>query len=211
MVHYSVGSLFFSSDYYLRVFHTRSSWWYFSGVWVTASFLKCPGLFSVFWPISTMLYFGWLLFFLWFLNFPSPLLLSYFQLYFRFLSILHRVFIPKTNYGKLWVGRVFVNGPRDRGSIPDRVIPKTLKMVLDTSLLNTEHYKVRIKGKVEKSRERSSVPLHLGVVATEKGAFRSHSTKVANLTYLVFYVFMFFVAFFWVIFFSLIDNTLLRR
>ena len=36
------------------------------------------------------------------------------------------------------------------------VIPKTLKMVLDTSLLNTQQHKVRIKGKVEKSRERSS-------------------------------------------------------
>ena len=42
------------------------------------------------------------------------------------------------------------------GSIPGRVIPKTLKMVFDTSLLNTQQYKVRIKGKVEQSRERSS-------------------------------------------------------
>ena len=33
---------------------------------------------------------------------------------------------------------------------------KTLKMVLDTSLLNTRQYKVRIEGKMEKSRERSS-------------------------------------------------------
>ena len=54
------------------------------------------------------------------------------------------------------VGRVFTNDPGDLGSIPGRVIPKTLKMVLDTSLLNTQHYKVRIKGKVEQSRERSS-------------------------------------------------------
>ena len=29
-------------------------------------------------------------------------------------------------------------------------------MVIDTSLLNTQQYKVRIKGKVEQSRERSS-------------------------------------------------------
>ena len=29
-------------------------------------------------------------------------------------------------------------------------------MVLDTSLFNTQHYKVRFKGKVEQSRERSS-------------------------------------------------------
>ena len=36
------------------------------------------------------------------------------------------------------VGRMFANGPGDLGSIPDRVIAKTLKMVLDTSLLNTQ-------------------------------------------------------------------------
>ena len=52
--------------------------------------------------------------------------------------------------------RVFANGPGDLGSIPGRVIPKTQKMVLDASLLNTQHYKVRIKGKVEQSRERIS-------------------------------------------------------
>ena len=37
--------------------------------------------------------------------------------------------------------RVFANGPGDLGSIPGRVIPKTKKMVLDASLLNTQHYK----------------------------------------------------------------------
>ena len=51
--------------------------------------------------------------------------------------------------------RVFANSPGDLGSIPGRVIPKTQKMVLDASLLNTQHYKVRIKGKVEQSRERN--------------------------------------------------------
>ena len=54
------------------------------------------------------------------------------------------------------VGRVFANDPGDLGSTPGRVIPKTLKMVLDTSLLSTQQYKVCIKGKVEQSRERSS-------------------------------------------------------
>ena len=34
------------------------------------------------------------------------------------------------------VGRVFANGPGDLVSISGHVIPKTLKMVLDTSLLN---------------------------------------------------------------------------
>ena len=48
----------------------------------------------------------------------------------------------------------------DLGSILGRVIPKTQKMVLDAALLNTQHYKVRIKGKVEQSRERSSALLY---------------------------------------------------
>ena len=52
--------------------------------------------------------------------------------------------------------RVFTNGPGDLRSIPGQVIPKTQKKLLDASLLNTPHYKVRIKGKVEQSRERSS-------------------------------------------------------
>ena len=38
------------------------------------------------------------------------------------------------------VGRVFTNGPGNLGSIPGRVIPKTLKKVLDTFLLNTQQY-----------------------------------------------------------------------
>ena len=54
------------------------------------------------------------------------------------------------------VGRVFANGLGDLGSIPGCVMPKTLKMVLDTSLLNTQQYKVCIKSKVEQSREKSS-------------------------------------------------------
>ena len=47
------------------------------------------------------------------------------------------------------MGRVFTNGPGDLGSIPGRVIPKTLKMVLDTSLLHIQQDNVRITGKVE--------------------------------------------------------------
>ena len=39
------------------------------------------------------------------------------------------------------VGRVFANGPEDRGSIPGRVIPKTQKTVLYTYLLNTQYYR----------------------------------------------------------------------
>ena len=56
--------------------------------------------------------------------------------------------------------RVFAYKPGDLGSIPDRVIAKIQKMVLDATLLNTQHYKVRIKGKVEQSREKSSALLY---------------------------------------------------
>ena len=51
---------------------------------------------------------------------------------------------------------VFANGPGDLGSIQGRVIPKIQKLVLDASCLNSQHFKIRIKGKVEQSREMSS-------------------------------------------------------
>ena len=54
------------------------------------------------------------------------------------------------------MSKVFTNAPGDQGSIPGRVIPKTQKMVFDAFFLNTQHYKVRIKDKVEQSRNRSS-------------------------------------------------------
>ena len=42
--------------------------------------------------------------------------------------------------------RVFANGSGDLGSTPGRVIPNTQKIVLDASLLNTQHCKVRDQG-----------------------------------------------------------------
>ena len=48
-----------------------------------------------------------------------------------------------------------------------------------------QHYKVRIKRKMEQSTEWSSpLPLHLSVVAIEKGAFGSLLTKVDNFALL---------------------------
>ena len=52
-------------------------------------------------------------------------------------------------------------GPRNKGS----------KMVLDASLLNTQYNKVRTKGKVVQSRERSSALFYTSVVANEKRSF----------------------------------------
>ena len=78
----------------------------------------------------------------------------------------------------IYIYIVFANGQEGR------VIPKTLKMILDTALLNIHQYKFRIKGKVEQSSERGrALPIHLGVAAIEKGSFGSPSTTVANFTY----------------------------
>ena len=54
------------------------------------------------------------------------------------------------------MGRMFNNGPGDWGLIPGQIILKTQKIVLDTALLNIQHYKVQIKGKVKQFKERSS-------------------------------------------------------
>ena len=46
--------------YSFRVFHISVNWWFYTGVWVTASLLKSPGLVSGFWPFLAMLSFGWI-------------------------------------------------------------------------------------------------------------------------------------------------------
>ena len=51
---------------------------------------------------------------------------------------------------------MFANGPGDWGSISGRVIPKNQKRVLDAYLLNTQHYKVWIKGKVSQTIDEHS-------------------------------------------------------
>ena len=54
----------------IRAFHINVSRWFFTGVWVTASLLKSPGLFLVFWPFSIILSFRWSLLVC---QLPSPL------------------------------------------------------------------------------------------------------------------------------------------
>ena len=56
------------------------------------------------------------------------------------------------------MSRVFANSLGEQGSTPRQVILKTQKLVLDTALRNTQHYKVGIKGKLEQSKEKSSAP-----------------------------------------------------
>ena len=61
--------------YSLEFFHFSISWWSFTGDWVTASLLKSPGLFSVFWPFSIMLLFGLSPLGRQLLNLPGPLII----------------------------------------------------------------------------------------------------------------------------------------
>ena len=78
--------------------------------------------------------------------------------------------------------RVFANGLGDLGSIPGRVIPKTKKMVLD-ALLSTQHYKVRIKGKVEQSRKGVAPSLTHWCSSYRKGSLRVTLDYGRQLTY----------------------------
>ena len=53
--------------------------------------------------------------------------------------------------------RVFANGPGEIWVLSQvESYQRLKKMVLDAILINTRHYKVHIKGKVEQSRERSN-------------------------------------------------------
>ena len=62
-----------------------------------------------------------------------------------------------------------------------KVSPKTQKMVLDASLLNTQHYKVWIKDKAEQSRDKSSaLPYTFMLYLLKRGDLGLLSTAVAN-------------------------------
>ena len=77
------------------------------------------------------------------------------------------------------VGRVLTNGLGDQGLIPGWVTPKIQKMIPDTALLNTQYYKIQIKGKVEQSRERSSALPY---------TFKLSLATDANFTYIYMWV-----------------------
>ena len=56
--YYTTGYAYYYYSF-IRAFHISVSRWFFTGIRVTASLLKSSGLFSVFWPFSIMLSFGW--------------------------------------------------------------------------------------------------------------------------------------------------------
>ena len=72
------------------------------------------------------------------LNFKIKIIQDVYTKKYRFIGLVVRV-LPM----------VFETGVQSRSSHTEH------SMVLDPSLFNTQHYKVRIKGKVERSRERS--------------------------------------------------------
>ena len=66
-------------------------------------------------------------------------MLKIFKLHLRNLDTSNKFDLPHIDM----IIREFANGLGDLRSIPGQVIPKTQKIVLDASLLNTQHYKVR--------------------------------------------------------------------
>ena len=71
---------------------------------------------------------------------------------FHMYLVLIFVLLSISNWSIDQMSIVFINGLGDQASIPGQVTPKIQKMVVDATLLNTQLYKVRIKGKVEQSR-----------------------------------------------------------
>ena len=67
------------------------------------------------------------------------------------------VYWPSSQSVRQWPGRLRFN-PKS-----SHTKKKKGGEVLDASLLNTQHYKVWIKGKVEQSRERSSALSYISV------------------------------------------------
>ena len=57
-------------------------------------------------------------------------------------------------------------------------------MILDDALFNTQHYMVRINGKVSNPENGVAPSLTPWLVTIEKGVFVSPSNKVTNITYL---------------------------
>ena len=84
--------------------------------------------------------------------------------------------------------KVFANGQGDWGSIPGRVIPKTQKMLLDVSLLNTQYYKIRVKGKWNNPRK--GVTPSLRCSSYWKGNFRVAPTTFGQLIYTYIYIYI---------------------
>ena len=88
-------------------------------------------------------------------------------------------------------GLVNINSPRDRGSIPGLVISKTQKLYLRPPCLTLSTIRQGSRESGAILEKESHPPLHIGVVAIEKGAFVSPSTTVANDLYIYIYVYIY--------------------
>ena len=84
------------------------------------------------------------------------------------------------------MSKVFANGLGDRSSIPGQVIPKIQKWYLMPPCLTLSIIRYGSRVKWSNPEKGVAPPLHLGVVAIEKGAFGPISAKVANFTFTLF-------------------------
>ena len=84
----------------------------------------------------------------------SPTLFTYSIIIIIFIIIIIVVIVVVVTVNISLIILIVAIGPSDQGSIPSRVIPKTQKCYLMSPC--TQYYKVRIKVKMEQSREWSS-------------------------------------------------------
>ena len=80
---------------------------------------------------------------------------------------------PRSYWAIGLLGRVFNNGPEYRSSIPGWVIPKTQKWYFMPLCLALSTIRYVSKVKWNNPRKELAPSLHLGVVANEKGTFKS--------------------------------------
>ena len=89
----------------------------------------------------------------------------------------------------LWL--VYATWPKGRDSIPGRVLPKTQRLVLDSSLLNTQPYTVQIKGKW------SNTGKLLAPLTSPCSSYWNTSLRVAQLVYIYIYIYIYICMYIW--------------
>ena len=104
-----------------RVFHSKVSWWFLTGVWVEASLLKFSRPFSVFCLILTILQFEWSLLVLLFPNPPVPVLVLWW---------LYQGYQLQLVSSSLSCSIVFSSSKQSPGTYPSFRLPSILLLLL---------------------------------------------------------------------------------
>ena len=97
-------------------------------------------------------------------------------------------------------GIVFLNCPGDRDSISNRFIPNIQKIILNTSLLNSQPYQVRIKSKWSKPGKGVMLSPTFWCCTYWKGTIGGGSSSISvgkQLVYIYIYIYIYTSVFEW--------------